>query len=58
MTTQVAQLVKSAQQDAALRDLLEKQPEQVAQNRQIPVLVARAAGMALRTRPTEGGVWF
>ena len=58
MSIQVAQLVKSAQLDAALRQSLESQPEQVAQDRHIPVLVARAASLALRTRPTEHGVWY
>ncbi len=58
MSIQVAQLVKLAQQDAALRQSLESQPEQVAQHRQLPILVVRAASLALRTRPTEHGVWY
>ncbi len=58
MAVQVSELVRSAQGDAALRQSLESQPEQVAQMRQIPVLVALAASRALRTRPTEHGVWY
>lgn len=58
MATQVAQLVKSAQSDSSLRESLRSQPELVAQVRQIPVLVARAASLALRTHPSESGVWY
>jgi hypothetical protein len=58
MAVQVSELVRLAQRDADLRQSLESQPEQVAQMRQIPVLVALAASRALRTRPTEYGVWY
>ena len=58
MAVQVSDLVRSAQGDAALRQSIESHPEQVAQIRQIPVLVVLAVSRALRTRPTEHGVWY
>jgi hypothetical protein len=61
MAKQVAVLVKSAQDDSALRQALERDPEMVARERNLPVLVARSAARALGLAAVGlavFGVWF
>jgi hypothetical protein len=61
MATQVAALVKSAQEDSALREALVSDPDQVARDRHLPVLVARSAACALGIAAlglAALGVWF
>jgi hypothetical protein len=61
MAKQVSTLIKEAQQDSALRQALVSDPEQVARDRNIPVLVTRAAARALVIAAVGlavCGVWF
>lgn len=59
MATQVVQLVQLAQKDVLLRQQLETQPNLVAQLQQVPVIVVRAASLALRTQLSAySGVWY
>lgn len=56
--TAVLTLVRSAQDDDALREALISAPEKVAQDRHLPVLVVQAASLALQRDPAEHGVWY
>jgi hypothetical protein len=61
MAQQVAALVKSAQEDSALRQALQSDSAQVARERNIPALVAAAAARALAMTAVGlavCGVWF
>jgi hypothetical protein len=61
MAQQVAALVKSAQEDSALRQALQSDSAQVARERNIPALVAAAAARALGMTAVGlavFGVWF
>ena len=61
MAKQVAALVKSAQDDSALRQALVRDPEMVARERNLPALVARSAARALGLAAVGlavFGVWF
>ena len=59
MAAAVAMLIVAAQRDTQLRQALVSSPEEVARQRQLPELVARAAALVLRNPQTaERGIWF
>ena len=61
MAKEVATLVRSAQDDRALRQELIQFPDQFARDRGLPVIVARAAARALSITAiglAVFGIWF